>query len=92
MAPDSTACSSAGVPATDSPGVPLAHYRQHGVGVLLTCLDCMSRRTLPLEPLILRLKERQVGDENTGIKAVASFVAKPCPDCGGSRFESSPAF
>ncbi len=93
VARDSRACSSPGMSVTsEPPGVPLDHYRQHHVGVRLTCLNCLSRRTIPLEPLIARLKKRGVGDEHTGIKAVAGLVARPCPDCGGSRFDSSPAF
>ena len=75
---------------SESPGVPLAHYREHGAGVRLTCLDCMNRRDVALEPAIRRLKARGVGNETTGIKAVARFVAGGCPACGGSRFESAP--
>ena len=74
------------------PGVPLAHYRQHGAGVRLFCLDCLANRDLALEPVIQRLKARGIGDEKTGIKAVAGFVSRPCPKCGGARFETSPAF
>jgi len=75
------------------PGVPLAHYRQHdGAGVSLTCLDCLRHRAFPLEAVIARLKARGLGDERTGIRAVAGFVAAPCPTCGGSRFETRPHF
>jgi len=74
------------------PGVPLAHYRDHDAGVRLTCLDCMDRRDLPLEPVIRRLRARGVGDSGTGIKAVASYVTAPCPRGGGRRFDTSPAF
>jgi hypothetical protein len=77
---------------TTEPGVPLAHYRQHDAGVCLTCLDCMHHRTLGLESVIRRLRVRGVGDQTTGIKAVASFVRAPCPRCGGERFESRPDF
>jgi hypothetical protein len=75
-----------------NPGVPLAHYRQHKAGVRLTCLGCMHRRELPLEAVIERLKARGLGDETTGIMAVADFVRRPCPRCGGERFETAPAF
>ncbi|MGI8839714.1 MAG: hypothetical protein ACR2F8_02850 [Caulobacteraceae bacterium] len=74
------------------PGVPLSHYRRHDGAVLLTCLDCMHRRTLPLEPVIARLKALGVGDEATGVRAVAGFVDRPCLRCGGTRFETRPAF
>jgi len=67
-----------------APGVPLAHYRQHGAGVRLFCLDCLAHRDLPLEPVLERLKARGFGDERTGIKAVAGFVCRPCPNCGGA--------
>jgi hypothetical protein len=76
----------------DDSGVPLAHYRQHGASVLLTCLDCMGRRTLPLEAVIERLKARGVGDERTGIIGLARYVRNPCPRCGGSRFQTAPSF
>ena len=75
-----------------NPGVPLAHYRQHDGAVLLTCLDCVHSRTLPLEAVISRLAARELGGEGTGITAVAGFVREPCPRCGGSRFETRPEF
>lgn len=77
---------------SDSPGVPLAHYRQHGANVLLTCIDCIDRRELSLEAVIARLEARGFGDETTGVKAVAGFVTEPCRRCGGGRFETRPHF
>ena len=74
------------------PGVPLAHYREHGAGVWLTCLDCMNARKFELEAVIRRLVSRGVGSAATGVKAVASYVTVPCPRCGGRRFDTSPAF
>jgi hypothetical protein len=74
------------------PGVPLAHYRDHDAGVLLTCLDCMNRRQFELETVIRRLMARRVGSAATGIKAVAGYVTAPCPRCGGRRFDTSPSF
>lgn len=53
------------------PGVPLAHYRQHNASVRLFYLICQDERTLPLEAVIERLKARGLGEENTGIRAVA---------------------
>ncbi len=75
-----------------NPGVPLAHYRQHGGGVRLTCVARMRHRDLPLEPVIARLEARGVGNAQTGIKAVAAFVTAPCPSCGGRHFETAPWF
>jgi len=74
------------------PGVPLAHYRDHGAGVWLTCPDCVNHRELPLEAVIRRLIARGVGSAATGIKEVAGYVNRPCPRCGGRRFDSSSAF
>jgi hypothetical protein len=67
----------------EEPGIPLAHYRQHGAGVWLTCLDCMNHREFELEAVIRRLVARGVGSAATGIKAVAAYVTEPCPRCGG---------
>jgi hypothetical protein len=75
-----------------SPGVALAHYRQHRAGVLLTCRDCHQHRSFKLEAVIERLKTRRIGDERTGIRALAVMVRQPCPRCGGRRFESRPDF
>ncbi len=76
----------------DAPGVPRAHYRQHGAGVRLTCLGCYKHRDLPLEPVIARLMARGVGGERTGIREVARYVSEPCERCHGWRFETAPAF
>lgn len=74
-------------------GVALGHYRQHlGVGVRLFCRDCQLTRDLELEVVIAGLIARGDGDARTGIKAVARLTHKPCPRCGGARFESSPAW
>ena len=59
---------------------------------MLTCVDCIDHRELPLEAVIARLKARGVGDETTGVKAVAGFVKAPCRRCGGVRFETRPSF
>ncbi len=74
------------------PGVPLAHYRQHGAGVELTCRGCQRRRIFSLEAVIRRLEARGVGGARTGIRFVARLVREACPGCGGSHFESRPAF
>jgi hypothetical protein len=74
------------------PGVPLSHYRQHGAGVLLTCLDCLDGRTFELEAVIGRLAARQVGGEQTGIRELSRLVRAPCRRCGARRFECRPDF
>ncbi|HVN00387.1 MAG TPA: hypothetical protein VMT68_09240 [Caulobacteraceae bacterium] len=76
----------------DRRGVPIAHLRQHGAGVRLTCLDCLLHRDLPLEAVIVRLEARGVGGRATGIREAAQFVRQPCSRCGGRRFETAPAF
>ena len=73
-------------------GVPLAMYRKNRANVLLTCLDCFWRQTIEREVVIARLEARGVGGAHTGIKAVAQFVRRPCPRCGGQRFDTCPAF
>jgi len=76
----------------DPPGVPLAHYREHGAGVRLTCRDCQLNRDLPLEAVIARLEARGVGDAHTCIRSLAGLVRAPCRRCGGNRFVTAPAF
>jgi hypothetical protein len=75
-----------------SPGVPLADYRPLGAAVRLTCRDCKQHRDLDLEAVIERLEVRGVGDERTGIRALAGLVRRPCARCGGWRFVTTPAF
>lgn len=91
MSRNSPELRSPAVPPVDA-GVPLAHYRRHDGAVWLICLDCVQGRLLPLEGVISRLVALGVGDERTGIRAVAGFVDRPCPRCGGRRFETRPAF
>lgn len=75
------------------PGIELAHFRLHrGCGVRVHCRTCAAARDYRLEDVIARLKARGVGGERTGIKAAARFIEKPCPKCGGFKFETSPAF
>ena len=80
------------MPRQPAPGVPLAKYRAIRAEVLLTCMDCNLTQVLDREAVIERLKLRGPGDERTGIRAVAGFVHRPCPRCGGARYETKPAF
>lgn len=73
-------------------GVPLAHYREHGANLLLTCLNCMLSRVFDLERVIARLQEKGLGGAETGIKAVAAFVIEACPRCGHRHYDSAPAW
>jgi hypothetical protein len=76
----------------DNPGVPLGHYRTHGAGVRVYCWGCYASVDYPLEAVIGRLEARGVGGAHTGIKAVAALIRQPCKRCGGTRFDTSPAF
>ena len=77
----------------NSPGVALQHYLQHAAAVVrLSCLDCRKSRDFAVRTIIDGLKARGEGSERTGIRAVAALTHKPCPSCGGRRFESTPAF
>lgn len=76
----------------DQPGVPLGDYRGIAIGVRITCLGCMRHQDVDLETTIARLEARGVGGERTGVRAVAKFVNQPCLRCGGTRFETTPAF
>jgi hypothetical protein len=78
--------------AIEDGGVPLAHYRRHGAGVLLTCLECLDLRTFELEGVIARLEARGVGGAATGVRALAALVTHRCPRCGASRFDCRPDF
>lgn len=69
----------------DHPGQLLASYRGVAEGVELWCAGCCTTRVFPLEAVIERLG-------NVGVREVAGLTTKPCPQCGGTRFESRPAF
>lgn len=74
------------------PGVPLHLYRKDRANVLLICDACNLTRAFPLEDVIQRLKERGVGDENTGIRSVALHTRGPCPRCGKREWQTRPQF
>ena len=69
-----------------------ASPKAFGARVLLSCLDCHHYHSMALEAVIKRLQDHGLGDERTGIKAVAIFVSRPCPRCGGWRFDTRPDF
>lgn len=76
------------------PGVSLSHYlAEHpGVGVRFTCESCQDSHDVPMPDVIARLKERGIGGEHTGIRAVARLADRPCQRCGAMRYETRPAF
>ena len=80
--------------ADNDPGVPLAHYLQHHpeAGVRFTCDACQASHDVPVARVIERLKARGLGDERTGIRAVAKLAAQPCARCGAMRWETRPGW
>lgn len=78
----------------EGPGVPLRHYlTEHpGTEVGFHCLACMAYHQVPIEAVVKRLKARRIGDEGTGIIAVGTFSSRPCKRCGGTHWQSRPAF
>lgn len=73
------------------PGVPLAHYRQHGADVELGCIGCAYARTLDLETVIARLDARGLDGAAVGMVELARHVTEPCPRCGGREWYTRPA-
>jgi hypothetical protein len=56
------------------------------------CRSCAFTRDVPLEEVIEFLRILGVGDEHTGIKAVARYARKRCERCGALNFDTSPAW
>jgi len=81
------------MPDTD-PGVPLSHYvaNHPTAGVRFTCEACQASHDVPVADVVARLRARGLGDEQTGIRAVASFAERPCQRCGAMRWSTRPAF
>lgn len=76
----------------DDTGVPLDHYLQKGGhGVLFYC-RCGYLNAVPVECVVERLKASGLGDEHTGIRALARLSRRPCPRCGAVAWESRPGF
>lgn len=77
-----------------NPGAPLAHYLRDGeiMGVRFECLACMDSFDVPTDLVVARLKARGLGDESTGIRAVAWLSDRPCERCGAVRWETRPAY
>lgn len=77
-----------------TPGVPLSSYRGNTRchGVAFHCSDCPGYWVAPLETVIADLTERGAGSAETGVRDVAGLTLKPCPECGGRRISSYPAW
>lgn len=80
--------------ADNDPGVPLAHFLEHhpAVGVRFTCCACQASHDVPVARVIERLKVRGIGDERTGIRAVAALAERPCAHCRAMAWETRPAW
>lgn len=76
------------------PGVSLSHYLEHHpeAGVRFHCCACQASHDVPVPAIVERLKARGIGDERTGIRAVAALADRPCARCGALAWESRPAF
>lgn len=72
-------------------GVQLHLYRGQA-DILLTCVECIWRETVPLEATIERLNARGLDGEGMGIRELARHVRKACPQCGKRAWETRPAF
>lgn len=76
------------------PSVPLVHYLEHHprAGVRFTCQACQASHDVPVAAVVERLKARGLGDERTGVRAVARLAERPCARCGATRWETRPSF
>lgn len=73
-------------------GVPLAHYlNDRLMGVRFQCLDCQKTTDVATAEVVERLKAAGLGDERTGIRALAWIATKPCGRCGARHWEVRPA-
>ena len=75
-------------------GPPLRHYldKHPGTEIGFHCLGCMAYHQVPIEKVAARLKARRIGDEGSGIKMVGSLARRPCRRCGGTHWDTRPAF
>lgn len=74
-------------------GVPLAHYIENhpDAGVQFNCQACAAHRNYPIPDVVAWLRRAGLGDEQTGVRALARLRRRPCA-CGAVRWESRPAF
>lgn len=80
------------MPEAFDPGVPLDHYRQHGASIQLHCNSCAQMTLLDLEAVIAGLITRRLGEEHTGIRALARTFRRGCECCGAVAWETRPCF
>jgi hypothetical protein len=78
----------------DIPGVPLAYYLQHhpACAVRFYCAGCHASHEESVMHVVERLKAQRLGDERTGVRAVARFADEPCARCGARRWETRPSW
>lgn len=76
----------------DEPGVPLAHYREHGANVEMHCNGCALCKVVPLESVITRLNARGLDGPRIGIVELANYVTTPCERCGRMSWTTRPAW
>lgn len=78
----------------DPVGVPLAHYLKDGetMGVRFSCNACQDSFDEPTDLVVARLKAAGLGDEGTGIRALAKLATRPCGRCGAVDWDTRPAY
>jgi hypothetical protein len=74
------------------PGIPLGDYLKHNprAGVAIWCNGCQRVEKHDMAAVIARLDARGLDGRRVGIRTLARMVARPCPQCGGTDFESRP--
>lgn len=77
----------------NAPGVPLASYlaNDSAADILFICSSCTATTARPIPAVIDWLKSRGLGDERTGVRAIAKLVTWRCK-CGARSFETRPGF
>lgn len=80
-------------PEPDAAGVPLSHYLgDPQMGVRFECLACQLCTDVATADVVNRLKATGLGDERTGVRALARLASQPCRRCGARRWETRPAY
>lgn len=80
------------MPEAFQPGVLQDHYRQLGTSIQLHCNSCAQMTLLDLEAVIAGLITRRLGEEHTGIRALARTFRRDCERCGAVAWEARPCF
>lgn len=80
------------MPDAYDPGVPLDHNRQHGASIQLHSNRCAPMTLLDLETTIAGLIALGLGDEHTGIHAIARPLRRGGERCGAAAWKTPPYF